>query len=517
MLFLKVIAALVTLFGIWVLAARLFFGLPKIGHRVDSSAIPFSAGTTLGSLVESASGFHPERTGIVAFPGGSDAFAARMTLIEMAEISIDLQYYIWRNDLTGMVMLNALLNAAERGVRVRLLLDDNGTEGLDGALAFLNSHPNIEVRLFNPFTIRRPRWIGYTFEFFRVNRRMHNKSFTIDNAVSIIGGRNIADAYFDTGPNSLFVDLDVLAAGKAVNEVSEVFDRYWSSESAFPAQLLITDSQTGREEFHSRVDEVSKDGQFAADREAVGKSEISLKMRQGRLDLEWVEVRVLSDDPKKSLGLASLRNLMYPRLSRLMGTPRKNLELVSPYLVPGRRGLAQYKALVSRGVRVRILTNAMEATDVVAVHSGYSKYRRKMLKAGIELYEMKAAIAPVLQPDRNRLTGSASSSLHAKTFAVDANRIYVGSFNFDPRSILLNTEMGFLIESPRSARQMRDQFDAGITRIAYQPFLTPENRVAWREIAADGEVIIHTIEPNTQWYQRAAVAVIGLLPVEWLL
>ncbi|CAG0910741.1 unnamed protein product, partial [Cyprideis torosa] len=195
---------------------------------------------------------------------------------------------------------------------------------------------------------------------------MHNKSFTVDDAISIIGGRNIADAYFDTGPNSLFVDLDVLAAGKAVSEVSQVFDRYWASESAFPTQLLIPGNGTGREGFKARVGEVSKGGQFEAYQAAVGNSQMVRRLRDGELDLEWVEVRVVSDDPKKSLGLATLRHLMYPRLSRLMGTPKKSLELVSPYLVPGKRGLDQYRTLVSRGVRVRILTNAMEATDVVA-------------------------------------------------------------------------------------------------------------------------------------------------------
>ena len=517
MIFLKAIISAFAVSAIWVLMARLVFHLPDLGARKYSSAIALSSDTALGSLVAASPGHLSGKTGIAAFTGGTDAFAARMKLIRSAQVSIDLQYYIWRRDMTGMLTLAALQDAAERGVRVRLLLDDNGSAGLDDVLALLNDHPKIEIRLFNPFTVRGHRWLGYTFEFFRLNRRMHNKSFTVDNAISIIGGRNVADEYFDTGINSLFVDLDVLAAGQAVSVVSDVFDQYWNSNSAYPAGLLLDSPTNGMEAFRKEVKKISAGKQYLAYEQAISESEMARKLHDRQLDLEWVDVRVVSDDPRKSLGLAKLRNMMFPRLSALLGIPKTSIDMVTPYLVPGKKGLEQYVALAASGVKIRILTNAMEATDVVAVHTGYAKYRRQLLEAGIELFEMKAAIAPVLQPEKRRLTGSASSSLHAKTFAVDGKRIFVGSFNFDPRSVLLNTEMGFLIESPQSAGAMKDLFDSDIENIAYRPYLTGDKKIAWAEIGNDGSQIIHETEPNTRWYQRTAVTVIGWLPIEWLL
>ena len=182
---------------------------------------------------------HPGVSGIYTLPDARDAFAARALLAQGAERTLDVHYYIWRNDMAGTLLFEALRAAAERGVRVRLLLDDNDTSGLDTLLAALASHPNIEVRLFNPFVIREPRWIGYVTDFFRLNRRMHNKSFTADNQATIIGGRNVGDEYFGATEGVVFVDLDVMAVGPVVTEVSKEFDRYWASGSSYPVERLL--------------------------------------------------------------------------------------------------------------------------------------------------------------------------------------------------------------------------------------------------------------------------------------
>ena len=497
--------------------ARWMFPLPDLASRNASTARLPPSRTKLATFPGGSDEGFSGKTGIYPLATGTEAFAARMLLIDAAESSLDLQYYRWRGDMTGLIMMGAVVRAADRGVRIRLLLDDNGSAGIDQLLISLEQHPNIEVRLFNPFTVRSPHWAGYFFEFFRLNRRMHNKSFTVDNTISIIGGRNISDAYFETGTDSYFVDLDILAAGDAIQAVSDDFDRYWASESAFPASQLIDRNPIPLNQLHMLIRQHARGTQYQAYANALKALEIVDDLIENRFDLEWVDVALVSDDPGKVLGKAKRQDLMFPQLSVLLGRPSQQVDLITPYLVPGRQGLKQLVQLAKQGVRIRILTNAMEATDVVAVHAGYAKYRKALLKAGIEIHEMRANPSPVSGRSENRLTGANSSSLHAKIFAVDGQRIYVGSFNFDPRSVLLNTEMGFLIESPSSALAMEALFEGGIAQIAYRPFITADGSVNWQELDTDGTSQVHRTEPRTGMLQRALVAAVGRMPIEWLL
>lgn len=499
-----------------IVAARLIFTLPPNGQRTVSTAMAPSLGAPLSAAVTDLSQAHPEQTGVYALINGIDAFAARMLLVGQAKASIDVQYYIWHDDLTGTLLLNALKEAAARGVRVRLLLDDNGVSGLDDELAALDKLENFEVRLFNPFVIRRFKLLNYAFDFFRLNHRMHNKSFTVDNAASVIGGRNVGDEYFGTGPNSTFLDLDVLAIGAVVPQVSADFDRYWASTAAYPVAAIVGDASGGLAALDATYQRVAKTDQFSQYRAALEASALVTRLLDRTLRLEWTDVTLVSDDPDKVLGKARREDLMISRLTSLIGSPTKTLDIVSAYFVPGRIGMRQLTALERSGVKVRIMTNSFEATDVAVVHSGYAKYREELLKSGLEIYELKARGAPGMGRSELGLVGSSGSSLHAKTFSIDGRQVFVGSFNFDPRSALLNTEMGLMIDSEMLARGVTDLFDSGLAGICYRPELE-NGAMTWSDIGEDGKPQVHDVEPGTTVFSRALVTVAGWLPVEWLL
>ncbi|MDT0500455.1 MULTISPECIES: phospholipase D family protein [unclassified Halomonas] len=495
--------------------------LPSLEGRSMTRALPLEQArdTTLGELVRDRVDRHPERSGIYPLSDAYEAFAARMLLAEAAEQTLDLQYYIWHNDTAGSLLFDAVRRAADRGVRVRLLLDDNNTVGLDETLAALDAHPGIEVRLFNPFVVRSPRAIGYVTDFSRANRRMHNKSFTIDNQVTIIGGRNVGDEYFGATSGVLFSDLDVMAIGPVVQDVSEDFDRYWHSQSSYPASRLL--ESVGREGLAQMAAEAeqarglpSSQGYLAA-LEANG---LVSGLVRGDLAFEWANTWMVSDDPSKGLGEAQEQELLTTRLGDLLGAPRRQLDLVSPYFVPMEEGTEWLAGLAEQGVRVRVLTNSLEATDVAAVHAGYSKRRRDLLDAGVELFELKrsGAMDVITHGSPFGRFGSSGSSLHAKTFAVDEEWVFIGSFNFDPRSARLNTEIGFLIESPALAKAMDDAFDNRVSEQSYRVKLADDGHLVWHEQTQEGNVV-HDSEPNTGPLRRAAVKVMSWLPIEWLL
>lgn len=501
--------------GVLILVARILFPLPAQTGVPPSQARPASPGSPLAGAVSSMAAAAPGKTGVFPLPSGRDAFLARMLLADQATDTIDAQYYIWHDDLTGIMLLSALRRAAERGVRVRLLVDDNGVSNLDAELSALDALPEMEVRLFNPFVLRQPKLLNYTFDFFRLNHRMHNKSFTVDGAATVIGGRNIGDEYFDTGPDSNFLDLDVLAVGAVVPDVSADFDLYWASASAYPVASIVAPSNNGLQRLESALEEHSATAQYETYRSALGASRLVENLRTGTLPLEWTDVRLVSDDPAKAQRKARREDLMISRLIDLLETPAKSLDLVSAYFVPGAQGTSQLTGLQAAGVDVRILTNSYEATDVALVHSGYTKYRTELLRSGAELFELKASALPETGRGELGPFGSSGASLHAKTFAVDGSYVFIGSFNFDPRSALLNTEMGLMIESPAIAGAIGTMFDGNLAELCYRPVLA-DGELQWVEIGAEGEAA-HAVEPGTTFVSRAILTVAGWLPVEWLL
>ncbi len=472
--------------------------------------------TRLGRAVLPMAQSHPGKSGVFALSDGRDAFAARVLLAAASERSLDVQYYIWNGDKTGTLMFEALRRAADRGVRVRLLLDDNGTAGLDTVLAALDTNPNIEVRLFNPFMHRRWRVLNFLTDFRRLNRRMHNKSFTADNQATIIGGRNVGDEYFDAGQGVSFVDLDVLAIGPVVNDVSEDFDRYWASDSSYPAERVLPRvSQAAVSEVSAAASQVEEDPAAVAYMQAIASLQYVQQVLSGQLPFEWATVQMVSDDPAKGLGRAGDKELLWTRLEQILDAPRLELELVSPYFVPGKEGVEYFSDLARRGIKVTILTNSLAATDVAAVHAGYARRRKPMLEAGVAIFEMRPEFSPAPTKAHAPL-GSSSTSLHAKTFSVDRSRAFVGSFNFDPRSERLNTELGFVIDSPTMAQAIADSFASLIPTRAYGLRLNAAGALQWVE-QRDGEAIVHDQEPRTGLWLRTFVAGLSVLPIEWLL
>jgi putative cardiolipin synthase len=507
--------------GAAVIASTLVQGcaaaLPSLDDRAASAAIQDTTDTRLGSAIVPLVAAHPGTSGVFALPDGRDAFAARMRLADAAERSLDVQYYIWRQDLSGTLLFDALRRAADRGVRVRLLLDDNNTVGLDEILAALDAHPNVEVRLFNPFTTRRWREIGWITDFARLNRRMHNKSFTADNQATVIGGRNVGDEYFDAGAALPFIDLDVLAIGPVVRDVTGDFDRYWASGSSYPADRILPAVDPQRIAALAADAAAAPHGAAAiAYSQAVVASQFVQEMMARRLPFEWADVHLVSDDPAKGLGLAADDELLWSRLKRTTAKPERRLQLVSPYFVPGAEGVRSFAALSAAGVKVSVLTNSLAATDVPAVHAGYAKRRKALLEAGVGLFELKRT-ASTRSADRLVATGGSSdASLHAKTFAIDDERVFVGSFNFDPRSARLNTEMGFVIDSSVLARSIADWFRMRLPDHAYRVQLGPAGELQWIE-RVDGREIVHEHEPDAGWWKRMAVSILSWLPIESLL
>lgn len=468
----------------------------------------------VASLVQN----HSENSGIHPLEEGLDAFAARYQLMTMAEHTLDIQYYIWQNDMSGRLLFSAVLDAAERGVKVRLLLDDNNTMGLDKTLSQLSCHPNIQVRLFNPFSFRTLRMLGYLSDFARLNRRMHNKSFTVDRQATIVGGRNIGDEYFSAGEEPLFSDLDVLAIGPVVKEVTDDFERYWQSRAVKPFSKVVDIAQKADRAAISLPEEWRSDPQVARYLQRIEASSFATQLAKGELDLTWARTRLLSDDPRKGLGRAKAGSLLPQRMLEVIGMPQKQFDIISAYFVPTRAGVAQLLALRRKGVRIAILTNSLAANDVSVVHAGYAKWRKKLLRHGVTLYELKPHSETRDTPHDRGLTGNSGSSLHAKTFSVDNEKVFIGSFNFDPRSAMLNTEMGLVIESEKLASNIHQRFISKMRDRAWTLRLDKWGRVNWVEYPGEGDrEQVHRHEPRTRFIQRLLVRLVWRLPIEWLL
>ena len=509
----------------WTLAAlaALMTGcasLPSPQERIASSAITDTADTRLGRSMAPIVAAMPGVSGIHAFEEPHDAFAARVLLAAAAEKSLDAQYFIWNGDQVGTLLFEALWNAAERGVRVRLLLDDANTGGLDPTLAALDAHPNIELRLYNPFTYRGSRAVGYLTDFARLNRRMHNKSFTADNQVSVVGGRNIANEYFGAGSGIGFADLDVLVIGPVVRDVSNEFDLYWNSASAYPAAAFVGASGAdGAAALQARFTETLADPVSVDYIRAVREAPLINELLERRLALEWTTAQVIHDDPAKTLDTSERTEiLLFPELMKKFGRPDKSFDIVSPYFVPGDEGTAMLVELARRGVKVRVLTNSLASSDESIVHAGYMKRRRDLLLAGVALYELKPTANNESLKVKGRFGSGKVAGLHAKTYAVDGARIFVGSFNFDQRSARLNTEMGIVIDSQVFAKALASFFDKVVPELAYEVRLAAQgDGLLWIERTAAGQEKRYDSDPETDGFKRWKVEVMSTLPIDWLL
>jgi len=476
--------------------------------------------TLLCRLIEPRVATNGGRSGFRLLHNGLDAFVARGSLIELAERSLDLQYYIFHADTTGSIVVDRLIAAADRGVRVRILLDDWGTaDKKDEAVAGLDAHPNIDIRLFNPY-VHRSR-LGRVGElltsFSRVNRRMHNKQLIADGQAVVLGGRNIGDEYFAFGELD-FQDVDVLAAGPVASQSAESFEAYWSSEFAVPISALgkYTISPetfaTERQALHERVERL-RDSPYAR---ALRESELAQDLQSHELQLHWAESTLIADPPDKVSKPAGTRSEMYlgAQFSPYVKAVRSDLLVVSPYFVPGKRGVEFFGGKSKDGVTVRILTNSLAATDVWLVHAGYMKYRRPLLKQGVALYELK----PEAQGAAGvkGLVGSSHASLHGKTFVLDRTSVFIGSVNIDARSLEQNTEVGVLVNSPELAGEVAALFErwAG-PALSYEVRLDPARRLRLEWVGAqNGHPVQFTTEPQASFGRRLGASVFSLLPIE---
>lgn len=493
---------------------RVIFPVPTTEGRPPSLAIPASLDTVLGQRMLEAQHKQPHESMYVVLSGGYDALGSRLQLARGAQQSIDAQYYIWHDDMSGLMLLDELYEAALRGVRVRLLLDDHGIPGMDDVISALNTVPNFEVRLFNPSPIRKPKWLGFVIDFGRMNRRMHNKSFIVDGAAAIVGGRNIGDEYFSVGDADFYIDMDVLATGPIVPETAAAFDLYWNSSSVHEVGKVIR-KPTDLPQIVARLRQ--NHGSVKADAMAGRLMTTAEMFRRSQIEMQAAPITLVVDDPIKGRGLARHEQLMLSRLQSVVGAVEKSVTVVTAYFVPGKPG-TKWLSDLARDKRVQILTNALDATDVLVVHAGYTKYRRALLKAGVELYELKRRDDKVSGKEELKPLGLSGSSLHAKTIVVDDRKVFVGSFNFDPRSALLNCEMGFLIQHEALAHRIKNEFSDQLARRSYRPVLTVDQRIAWLERdESDGQLLIYQGEPNATIAAQVSIATIQRLPVEWLL
>ncbi|MDO4441245.1 MAG: phospholipase D family protein [Moraxella sp.] len=446
------------------------------------------------------SGYYPIATGV-------DALDARSSLTKMAKSTIDIQYYIWHNDEAGRMMIKDLWQAAERGVIVRLLLDDfNSSPKLDELLLAFDKHPNVAVRLSNPFVHRRFKAVNFLTEPARINRRMHNKSMTFDNELSIIGGRNIGNEYLNHHKNNNFADMDVLLTGSVVNDIHRSFEQYWSSPLSYDISTLVKPSQ-------KKLSDLIESDILNT------KSSLSPNTFTQNIPFRWADIEFLVDDVGKLDKSASLDSHLVSLLQQKLGRPNRRMSIISSYFVPTKDGVRTLRRLARSGVTINILTNSFDATDVGTVHAGYGHWRHDLLSAGVNLYELKSTATNAKEDDNKfwRTKQSTTTSLHAKAFAIDDEQVFIGSYNIDPRSANINTELGVLIYDERLAMQLHNALqNQKILNQAYKVVLTKQNTLEWHTLE-DGKYTIYQSEPNMSLKDRAGVALMGTMPIDWLL
>jgi len=482
---------------------------PLPADRALSTHFADPDSTTLGRLAHSRSGVRVGESGVRILDTGAEAFAERAALIEAAERTIDAQYYIWNSDATGRYLAERLYLAAERGVRVRILLDDVNVSGRDDVIAALDAHPNLDVRIYNPFADRAGirKGLGFVREFARLNRRMHNKSFTVDGAVTIIGGRNIGDEYFDADPELNFRDRDVVAVGPVVAEAGAMFDAFWNSELSYPIAALARGARAA-----IPLDDTTGDTGLphtaAASRarplEALESSWSRMITAPARLvhDLPPAREAVAETDQTQAATRA---------LAELARAADEEVLIESAYLVMDDATLDSVKAIRARGVAVVALTNSLASNDVTANHAAYARRRGQMLQSGIELFEFRpdAASCRGLIALPEACAADHTFGLHAKTFVFDRTTLYVGSLNLNLRSAYLNAESAMIIESPALASIVAASIDAGLRpENSWQVVLDDHGKVAWPAANPTGH------DPSTSWWRRVRAGFIALFPLE---
>ena len=470
------------------------------------------ASTRLGEFFKPAADQRPGLSGFSLLGHGREAFIVRLALADLAERNLDMQYYVWDGDTTGRIIVDRVMKAADRGVRVRLLIDDPYYKTNGSVIAALDAHSNVEIRLFNPLTNRRWSKLDFILDFRKVNRRMHNKLMVADNAAAIVGGRDIGDIYYGVNTIANYRDLDVLAVGPVVHDLSRVFDRFWNSPSTVPIAAIV-DRVYGATDLDAiliRLREAiaAADYPYPIDQDL---EELAARGVELRDDLVWAHGQVIADDPEaiaRSEQSDDVVEFIRQRVVRL----KKELLAKSPYFVLPARAQATVKALHDRNVRVRVLTNSLASNDMLVAHSGYAKTRRRLLENGMELYELRPD-TDAFRSGWSLLSGASTAALHVKAMAFDGEAVFIGSFNLDSRSAVINTEAGLYIESPELAERLTAYMATGVVPAnSYRVLLEPSGGIIW-ETVRDGKTVHYRHEPGTSFGRRLLAELLKLLPI----
>ena len=501
------------MFGISLLAGCA--SIPKDYPRTYSKAFQEHTDTEIGRHLDEIAAKHPGESGFAIIRYPRPAFTSRILFTELAEKSLDLQYYIWESDTTGRILAERLVRAADRGVKVRILVDDMGVSGRDDPIASMDAHPNIEIRIFNPFAYRGSRILGFFADINRLNHRMHNKIMVMDNTLAIVGGRNIGNNYFGVDTQANFRDLDITAGGPVVREISNVFDAFWNGDWSVPISVLV-----GRPFSEKDLRET-----MAAVRQNIADERYPHPLDQDVDDLKseldslidkfiWAPGMIVWDDPAvvydKNAGGQVDR-----RFFEKLNTLQNELLAESAYFVVQERGIEKANELNKRGIRIRMLTNSLVSNDVLAAHAGYSKYRTELIENGMELYELRPDAGAVRKPGRQSLLlGKSKAALHTKAMVFDRESLFIGSFNLDPRAAFINTEAGLYVKNPILAEQVVEYLEEGVKPgNSYRVLLDEKGKLIW-VTEADGQEIIYHKDPESSWWQRFKSAFIRIFPLQ---
>ena len=505
----RIISCLLAIVGIAGCAS-----VPLTYPKAASSAFANTDDTSFAKSSTAWRAEDPERNGFYPLINGLDALGGRLALMERAERSIDAQYFLMKPDSAGLLFAATMMAAADRGVRVRFLLDDVFTTVDDRELMVLNEHPNIELRLFNPIARQGLYVFNYLGNFSVANRRMHNKTFTVDNQAAIIGGRNIAEEYFELQKEEEFIDFDMFMAGPIVKDISASFDAYWNHELAVPLDAFY-DKPAADElnEARDRIEQAMRQSGEDIYTQAIN-TELLRGFYDGRLMPYSADARTIIDDPQKLLEeISEDQQIVATEMAAALGRAQEEIIIFTPYFIPGDDGVEFLEGILEKGVRVVLVTNSLATNNHTAVHSAYASYRKSVLLAGVELWEARADAAEVTLEDGT--TESEQLTMHTKGIMIDRRYTFVGSLNIDPRSIDLNTEMGVMIDSESLAGALADDFQQRIPEMAYRLELDEKNHITWHAII-DGQQIVETREPLTTGWQRFMAWFLKIAPEQQL-
>lgn len=490
-------------------------------QRVTTEAIPQDETTEFGAIFSPLVKSNPGKSGFAFLETGAESLNLRLSSILAAQKTIDLQYYTIHDDVSANLLLEALLQAADRGVRIRFLIDNTSMKDVGRSLSVLNSIENMEIRVYNPLTVRKQTLLSklqsICKDFYKATKRMHNKALIVDNQVAIVGGRNLGDEYFDAHADMNFKDTDFFIAGPIVSDISASFDNYWNGDNSFPIESLKKPKETTLRLLEIREDLNERWNKELARENNPYMSEpghLLHLIKQRELKLCWAPARIAIDDAAKTdKPEASIASRPLARLDALVQSAARELIVVSPYFIPQQEGVEWLKDLINKGLAVKVLTNSLASTDVVAVHAGYRKYRKALLQAGVTLFEMKPVAG---KRPRQRVTGTttpAHAGLHAKIYIVDRRKLLVGSFNFDPRSQYLNTELAIEIDCEQIASEVMDMFEkTAQEKTCFLPRLQAGNIVWTTQDDMKSRTFFH--EPKAGLWRTLQVKLFSLILIE---